>query len=279
VGTAGKHGRQADQARSLLAEFRQQHGPPFLKGGELNPELFQLAVDPCPGWHSRPACSPLPAEERSRENRAGVPTSEDDVSWAIHGTSNPWTGLGLLTIGTDWRDRSYRLAETGKAIALEVLRARAMGPRTIHGRDVVRMPTGRERRNGEGRPTARSPATAGLIDLASAAVTLNRMNRDEAEWHSLLLERLAGSEAEDRLDRLAGHPALGGPELTFVQARLAQLRGDTDAARTLTEACLGRLPGHDGFADFAMQIGAKLPASTRDKLAERARRPAATAPG
>ena len=103
--------------------------------------------------------------------------------------------------------------------------------------------------------------------------------RDLAEWHSMLLEHLAGSEAEDRLDRLAGHPALGGPELTFLQARLAQLRGDTDAARTLAEACLDRLPGHDGFADFAVQIGAELPASTRDKLTERARRPAAIAPG
>jgi hypothetical protein len=95
--------------------------------------------------------------------------------------------------------------------------------------------------------------------------------RDLAEWHSMLLERLAGSEAEDRLDRLAGHPALGGPELTFVQARLAQLRGDTEAARTLTEACLGRLPGHEGFANFAVQIGAELPASTRDKLATKDR--------
>jgi hypothetical protein len=103
--------------------------------------------------------------------------------------------------------------------------------------------------------------------------------RDLAEWHSLLLERLAGSEAEDRLDRLAGHPALGGPELTFVQARLAQLRGDTQAARTLTGACLGKLPGHDGFADFAVQIGAELPASTRDKPAERTRRLSTTAPG
>ena len=102
--------------------------------------------------------------------------------------------------------------------------------------------------------------------------------RDLAEWHSLLLERLAGSEAEDRLDRLAGHPALGGPELTFLKARLAQLRGDTDAAHTLTEACLGRLPGHEGFADFAVQIGAALPASTRDKLAERTRRLSTTAP-
>ena len=98
--------------------------------------------------------------------------------------------------------------------------------------------------------------------------------RHLAEWHSLLLERLAGSDAEDRLDRLAEHPALGGPELTFVQARLAELRGDTGAARTLAEECLGTLPGHDGFADFAVQIGAELPASTKDKLAERAKWPA-----
>jgi hypothetical protein len=53
----------------------------------------------------------------------------------------------------------------------------------------------------------------------------------------------------------------------------------SDAARRLTEACLGRLPGHEGFADFAVQIEAELPASIRDKLTERARRPAATAPG
>ena len=103
--------------------------------------------------------------------------------------------------------------------------------------------------------------------------------RDLAEWHSLLLERLAGSEAEDRLDRLATHPALGGPELTFIRARLAQLRGNTGAARTLAKECLAELPGHDGFADFAVQIGADLPASTRDKLTERARWAAATAPG
>lgn len=98
-----------------------------------------------------------------------------------------------------------------------------------------------------------------------------RRTRDLAEWHSLLLERLVGSEAEDRLDRLATHPALGGPELAFIQARLAQLRGDTSTARTLAQECLAELPGHDGFADFAVQIGAELPASTQDKLTERAR--------
>jgi hypothetical protein len=70
-------------------------------------------------------------EEGFRENRTGEPPSEDDVSWAIHDTSNQFRALGLLTVGTDWRDRSYGLTETGKAIALEALRARATGPRTI----------------------------------------------------------------------------------------------------------------------------------------------------
>ncbi|HUZ35691.1 MAG TPA: hypothetical protein VMV17_05125 [Streptosporangiaceae bacterium] len=129
------------------------------------------------------------------------------------------------------------------------------------------------------RAEAAKPASRPSYSHPESDYRRSDRTRDLAEWHSLLLERLAGSEAEDRLDRLAGHPALGGPELTFVQARLAQLRGDTDAARTLAEECLGRLPGHDGFADFAVQIGAELPASTRDKLAERARWPAATAPG
>jgi hypothetical protein len=92
-----------------------------------------------------------------------------------------------------------------------------------------------------------------------------------AEWHSLLLEHLAGSQAEDRLDRLVSHPALGGLELSFVRARLAQLRGHTAAARKLAQECLHELPGHDGFAGFAVRVGAELPASTRQMLTERAR--------
>ena len=113
------------------------------------------------------------------------------------------------------------------------------------------------------RTEAAKPASWPSYSYLDSGYRRSDRTRDLAEWHSLLLERLAGSEAEDRLDRLAGHPALGGPELTFVQARLAQLRGDTNAARTLTEACLGRLPGHDGFADFAVQIGAELPCAAR----------------
>ena len=46
-------------------------------------------------------------------------------------SSNLCRSLGLLKVGADWRDRSCGLTETGKATALEALRARATGPRTI----------------------------------------------------------------------------------------------------------------------------------------------------
>jgi hypothetical protein len=80
-----------------------------------------------------------------------------------------------------------------------------------------------------------------------------------AEWHRLLLDRLIGSEAEDRLDRLTRHPALGGPELGFLQAQVAHQRGDVSNARSLVHASLQQLPGHQGFLDFATEIGAPPP--------------------
>ncbi|MGH7754586.1 MAG: hypothetical protein ACREN5_17405, partial [Gemmatimonadales bacterium] len=80
-----------------------------------------------------------------------------------------------------------------------------------------------------------------------------------AEWHLLLIDRLMGSEAEDRLDRLVSHPALGGPELTFLRARLARERGDLVSARDLVHESLQTLPGHPRFLDFATEIGAPLP--------------------
>lgn len=76
------------------------------------------------------------------------------------------------------------------------------------------------------------------------------------EWHALLVERLIGSEAENRLDRLVRHSALGGPELTFVGARLAELRGDNATARELAQECLRRLPASPQFASFAVRVGA-----------------------
>jgi hypothetical protein len=80
-----------------------------------------------------------------------------------------------------------------------------------------------------------------------------------AGWHGMLLDRLVHSEAEGLLDRLAVHPALTGPELTFLQARLAYRHDDADRARKLVRECLEALPGHRDFQDFAKRIGAPLP--------------------
>lgn len=122
-----------------------------------------------------------------------------------------------------------------------------------------------------GRAVAAMPISRRSHSYPNSDYHRSERTRNLAEWHSLLLEHLAGSQAEDRLDRLVSHPALGGPELSFVRSRLAQLRGDSAAARQLAQECLQKLPGHEGFAGFAVQVGAELPASTREMLAERAR--------
>lgn len=77
-----------------------------------------------------------------------------------------------------------------------------------------------------------------------------------SEWHALLLARLADGDYEDRLDILVEHPALAGPESTFLRARLAERRGNRDCARRLVRKCLTALPGHPEFLAFAGEIGA-----------------------
>ncbi len=71
------------------------------------------------------------AEEGFRESRTGELPDEHDIGRAIHGTSNLCRALGLLAAGSDWLDQSYGLTSTGRATALQALRARATGPRTI----------------------------------------------------------------------------------------------------------------------------------------------------
>jgi hypothetical protein len=83
-------------------------------------------------------------------------------------------------------------------------------------------------------------------------------SRALAEWHGLLQENLADTEG-GLLDGIAGHAALGGPEQTFLSARLAHRRGNTDVARDLTAQCLQKLPGHNDFREFAAEIGAAAP--------------------
>jgi hypothetical protein len=79
---------------------------------------------------------------------------------------------------------------------------------------------------------------------------------DLSEWNALLLGRLFGSENEELLDRLVTHQALAGPELMFLQARLARERGQLESAAALVKRCLTALPGHREFRVFAEEISA-----------------------
>jgi hypothetical protein len=70
-------------------------------------------------------------EEGFRDSRTGEPPEEHEVTWAIHDTLNLCRALGLLGEIGDWGNRNYDLTEIGTATALEALRSRATGPRTV----------------------------------------------------------------------------------------------------------------------------------------------------
>lgn len=115
----------------------------------------------------------------------------------------------------------------------------------------------------------RDKAGSGRSSRSADGYLLRQRSADLAEWHRLLLDRLFGSEAEDRLDRLARHPALAGPELLFFQAQLANRRGDLASARRLVHASLQELPGHAEFLEFAQEINAPLPPAAERLVAQR----------
>jgi hypothetical protein len=97
-------------------------------------ELFlALLVDggPVPYGEIKATIAQAASEEGFRESRTGEPPDDHDIGWAIHQTGNLYHVLGLLVPGGDCSDRGYQLTGTGKATALEALRARATGPRTI----------------------------------------------------------------------------------------------------------------------------------------------------
>ncbi len=60
-----------------------------------------------------------------RNSRTGDPPDDYAVRWAIGETLNLCGALGLLSVGSSWRDRSYGLNQVGNATALEALRARS----------------------------------------------------------------------------------------------------------------------------------------------------------
>ena len=94
--------------------------------------------------------------------------------------------------------------------------------------------------------------------------------KDLAAWHEMLLDRFAGTPEDELLDRLSASPALAGAELTFLRAQLAARRGGLAQAATLVAECLKELPGHQGYLEFAVEVGADLPPHARRLLSERA---------
>jgi hypothetical protein len=118
-------------------------------------------------------------------------------------------------------------------------------------------------RNGSSPDTAEAASIVQALDRAATGGRDGQGRRrgrqqraeDLREWHALLIERLIGSAHEDLFDRLVTHEALAGPEVTFLQARLAREHGDEEAARRLVKRCLASLPGHRDFQRFAPDIG------------------------
>ena len=64
-------------------------------------------------------------------------------------------------------------------------------------------------------------------------------------WHGALLEPLEAGEKQDRLDRIARHPALGGAKMPYFRARLAHRyrHRDVAEARQLISSTLMRSAG------------------------------------
>lgn len=97
-----------------------------------------------------------------------------------------------------------------------------------------------------------------------------RRTGDLAAWHEMLLDRFAGTPEDELLDQIVASHGLGGPELTFLQAKLALRRGDRAQAAGLVTKCLEKLPGHRVFLDLALKVGADLPPDARAVVADRA---------
>jgi hypothetical protein len=109
-----------------------------------------------------------------------------------------------------------------------------------------------------GRADPKRPRTVyGTFDQT----TYRRKERaaDLAVWHEMLLDRFAGTPEDELLDRLVASPALAGPELVFLRARIAERRGDISQAAALVTQCLKELPGSQAYLDFAVEVGAAEP--------------------
>lgn len=75
-----------------------------------------------------------------------------------------------------------------------------------------------------------------------------------ARWHDLLYQRLRGSEAEDRLVRLAVTPGDHGWDLWLLRVRLARDAGRLDQARRIVRDGLEEWPGSRELLAIAAEL-------------------------
>jgi hypothetical protein len=146
LATSLKIARRSGRALTLTAKGRRMLGDPDqlwrATAATLPPgnaftvfagELFLALLadgEPQPAEQVTAVVAQAVAEEQFRDSRTNLPPGEHDVRWATAQTVNLCRALGLLASG-EWPDRSYQLTPVGAATALEALRARATGPRTL----------------------------------------------------------------------------------------------------------------------------------------------------
>jgi hypothetical protein len=121
------------------------------------------------------------------------------------------------------------------------------------------------------RADAKQPRTVYGSHTSQASYLRRERTKDLDQWHEMLVERFANTPEDELLDRLAASPALAGPELTFLRARIAERRSDASQAASLVTKCLKELPGCRAYVDFAVRVGAELPPRAREVAAEQAR--------
>lgn len=98
-------------------------------------------------------------------------------------------------------------------------------------------------------------ASSGYVPRTSSAF---------ARWHDLLYQHLHGSDAADRLVRLAVIPGDHAWDLWLLRVRLARDAGRLQDARRIVLAALEEWPGSHELIEIACAVEAPLPAALRE---------------
>ena len=92
--------------------------------------LLRLLVGPpADGDELRQVAQTVAVEENWHEPKTLAPPNEGEVSWAMYETLRPMMALGLMELESGSRRRRDELTPLGRALALEALRQRAVGPK------------------------------------------------------------------------------------------------------------------------------------------------------